>query len=357
MVLNETKYKDTWVDAEGYYKVRNGERMDNRYDVYATGVGKGVFSNVVRARDTLDDNLQVAIKIIRNNELMYKAGLKELEIIKALNLADKKMSHFCVKFKRHFMHKDHLCMVFENCSMNLRDVTKKFGREDGEVVGIALNAVQRYAYQLLMSLKLMHKCGVIHADIKPDNILVVEDKSKCVLCDFGSAMYIREVVPTPMLVSRFYRAPEIMTGHHYSYGIDMWAVATTLFELATGQILFNERDNNAMLRAIQELKGKATNKFIRKGVPEIRDQHFDIDNNFVSIEIDKQTKKPFMRTLESINSSPDFLMRALRKVNKHPEDLRKVQQFKDLLDKMLVLDPERRITPKEALSHPFITEK
>ena len=50
-------------------------------------------------------------------------------------------------------------------------------------------------------------------------------------------------------------------------------------------------------------------------------------------------------------------MRALRKVNKHPEDLRKVQQFKDLLDKMLILDPERRISPKEALAHPFIVEK
>ena len=52
--------------------------------------------------------------------------------------------------------------------MNLREVTKKFGRDDGEIVGIAINAVQRYTYQLLMSLKLMQKCNIIHADIKPD---------------------------------------------------------------------------------------------------------------------------------------------------------------------------------------------
>jgi serine/threonine-protein kinase PRP4 len=208
-----------------------------------------------------------------------------------------------------------------------------------------------------MSLKLMQKCNIIHADIKPDNILVTEDKSQVKLCDFGSAMYANEVQPTPLLVSRYYRAPEIMVGHVYDNGIDMWAIATTLFELATGKILFEERDNNSMLKAIQEVKGKVSNKFIRKGKAEIRDEHFDADNNFIFVEFDKQTRKPFFRQLKSINAQPEYLTAALRRVNKDPADLRKVMQFKDLLEKMLVLDSERRISPKEALLHPFITEK
>lgn len=60
---------DNWDDAEGYYRVRIGETMDSRYTVYGY-TGQGVFSNVVRARDAARDNQDVAVKIIRNNEIM-----------------------------------------------------------------------------------------------------------------------------------------------------------------------------------------------------------------------------------------------------------------------------------------------
>ena len=60
---------DNWDDAEGYYRVRIGEVMDSRYTVYGY-TGQGVFSNVVRARDTSKQDMDTAIKIIRNNEVM-----------------------------------------------------------------------------------------------------------------------------------------------------------------------------------------------------------------------------------------------------------------------------------------------
>lgn len=60
---------DNWDDAEGYYRVRIGEVMDGRYVVYGY-TGQGVFSNVVRARDGARGNQDVAVKIIRNNEIM-----------------------------------------------------------------------------------------------------------------------------------------------------------------------------------------------------------------------------------------------------------------------------------------------
>lgn len=70
-------------------------------------------------------------------------------------------------------------------------------------------AVRSYSQQLLLALKLMKRCSLIHADIKPDNILVSENKLVLKLCDFGSAMHAGENESTPYLVSRFYRAPEI----------------------------------------------------------------------------------------------------------------------------------------------------
>lgn len=193
-----------WDDADGYYKVNLGETIDGRY-VVSGFTGQGVFSNVVRARDILNGDRSVAIKILRNNEMMYKAGLKELSICQRLQEADPHGKYHCVRFYRSFKHRNHLCLVFEALAMNLREVAKKYGRNRG----LNIRAVQSYTEQLLYSLKLMKKCSIVHADIKPDNILVNESKNVVKLCDFGSASLEEENDITPYLVSRFYRAPEI----------------------------------------------------------------------------------------------------------------------------------------------------
>lgn len=93
--------------------VRVGEQLDRRYTVYGY-TGQGVFSNVVRARDSLKANQEVAIKIIRNNEMMHKTGLRELRILQKLNEADPDDKFHCVRLFRHFFHKNHLCLVFES---------------------------------------------------------------------------------------------------------------------------------------------------------------------------------------------------------------------------------------------------
>ena len=205
---------DNWDDAEGYYRVQTSEILNGRYQVFAY-TGQGVFSNVVRARDVARGGQEVAIKIIRNNEIMHKAGLKELEILRRINEADPDDKYHCLRLYRHFFHKQHLCLAFEPLAMNLREVLKKYGKN----VGININAVRSYSQQLLMALKLMKKSNIIHADIKPDNILVNETKSVLKLCDFGSAAHIADSEPTPYLVSRFYRAPEIILGLKYDFGV------------------------------------------------------------------------------------------------------------------------------------------
>jgi len=68
---------------------------------------------------------------------------------------------------------------------------------------VLLVQVQSYSQQLFLSLKLLKRCNLLHADIKPDNILVSENKAVLKLCDFGSATHIAEQEITPYLVSRF----------------------------------------------------------------------------------------------------------------------------------------------------------
>ncbi len=94
--------------------------------------------------------------------------MKEIEILQKLSAADPDDKKHLIRLERHFDHKGHLCMVFENLSINLREVLKKFGRD----VGINLKAVRAYAQQMFLGLGLMRKCNVLHADLKPDNVLV-----------------------------------------------------------------------------------------------------------------------------------------------------------------------------------------
>lgn len=119
-------------------------------------------------------------------------------------------------------------MVMEPLAMNLREVLKKYGKN----VGLHIKAVRSYTQQLLLALKLLKKCGILHADIKPDNILVNDSNLVLKLCDFGSASLIQDNEITPYLVSRFYRAPEIILGILGDYGIDMWSAGCTLYEVS-----------------------------------------------------------------------------------------------------------------------------
>lgn len=341
---------DNWDDAEGYYRVRIGEVLDGRYVIYGY-TGQGVFSNVVRARDTARNNMDVAVKIIRNNEVMHKTGLKELEVLRRLNDADPEDKFHCLRLFRHFFHKHHLCMVFEPLSMNLREVLKKYGK----AVGLHVKAVRSYTQQLFLALKLLKKANILHADIKPDNILVNESKLVLKLCDFGSASHVAENEITPYLVSRFYRSPEIILGLPYDFGIDMWSAGCTIYELYTGKIMFSGKTNNQMLKFFMDLKGKIPNKLIRKG--SFRDQHFDSNCNFLYHEVDKVTEREKVVVMSTLNTSRDLLAELIGNQNLPEGQMRKVTQLKDLLEKILMLDSSKRPAINQALMHPFIQEK
>jgi hypothetical protein len=109
--------------------LRVGELLDGRYRVSST-MGKGVFSTVCRAIDVSGGDptaaatapagtangggTEVAIKIIRANETMYKAGLKEASILRILNAADARDKRHVIRLHRQFEHRGHLCLVFES---------------------------------------------------------------------------------------------------------------------------------------------------------------------------------------------------------------------------------------------------
>ncbi|KAL1894953.1 U4/U6 small nuclear ribonucleoprotein prp4 [Sporothrix stenoceras] len=347
-------------DIQGYYKFRPGELLDNRYQIQTT-LGKGMFSGVARAWDIQSPpdkpRREVAIKIMRNNDALRKGGYTEIAILQKLNEADPDNKKHVVRFERAFDFKGHLCMTFENLSMNLREVLKKFGNN----VGINLQGVRVYAYQIFVALAHMRRCSIIHADLKPDNILVNENRSTLKICDLGTAIDRSDAATaqtevTPYLVSRFYRAPEIVLGMPYDYAVDMWSIGCTLYELYTGKILFTGESNNQMLRAIMEIRGKISAKLYRRG--QLWMQHFDDNGGFLSQEHDKFQGKTTIKTLPVIKPTRDLRTRLIAASSGLTEaETKDLQLFHDLLDRCLNLNPDKRILPSDALRHPFFTAR
>ena len=359
-----------------------------------------MFSTVLRAYDnsapkTADGmKTEVAIKMIRSNETMYKAGQLELQILNKLcgrsknlnfirnsngvnaettaaaSITEKSGKKNVVQLLRHFEYRGHLCLVFEALALNLREVIKKFGRN----IGLNIRAVRSYTYQMLVALRHLRNNGVLHADIKPDNMLISSSRATCKLCDFGSAMFAGENDITPYLVSRFYRSPEIILGLPYDHALDMWSVGATVYELFTGSIAFAGRSNNEMLKLMMEMKGAFPKRMLKKGL--FAEKHFDLQSGsgaevrFRLVEKDpvtgqdacrlihaRQTKdivqiinQAHTSTLSSYNPDDRLQMRQMA------DDRKRVQQLGDLLEKMFILDPEKRITVQQALTHPFFKE-
>jgi serine/threonine-protein kinase PRP4 len=81
--------------------------------------------------------------------------------------------------------------------------------------------------------------------------------------------------------------PSVVLGLPYDTAIDIWSIGCTLYELYTGKILFPGRSNNQMLLLHMELKGKFTNRMVKKAV--FGEMHFDEAYNFISIEKDRIT--------------------------------------------------------------------
>ncbi|CAK0859559.1 unnamed protein product, partial [Prorocentrum cordatum] len=221
---------DDWDDEEGYYIPKIGEVMGDRFLVVETSGGRGVFSNVVRAKDQQAEGEQagaiVAVKILRANDMMTKAAEQEVSILETLNAADKSdricgcLRHI-IRLLSTFAYRRHFCLVFEGMEDDLRGAVKKHTKNKG----MSLPAVRAYTKQLIIGLGHMHKHKVIHADIKPDNILIGKGQQVVKFCDLGTAVQFKDDISvSPYLASRFYRAPEVILGCTYDEQVDIRAL-------------------------------------------------------------------------------------------------------------------------------------
>jgi serine/threonine-protein kinase PRP4 len=285
---------------------------------------------------------------------MKRSGKKEVKILRRLNESDPLGKCFCMKLEDSFEEHGHLCLVFEALDMNLTEVIKMYGHH----VGLHIKAVRSYAFKLFKALSLLKKCNVIHADIKPDNVLVSKDRNTVKLADFGTAFESQEATLTTQLVSRFYRAPEIVIGMAHSFPLDMFSMGCCLYELATGRYLLPSTDENHHLKLIMELQGPFSKKMLSACHTPFLEQHFTMDGTFLERYADPLDPTRIMvRRVEMPQKATRDLAKELFQ-SYGPSlttdvEVAWVNRLADLINRCLTLDPRKRITPEEALSHGF----
>uniref|UniRef100_A0A4W3IJZ0 dual-specificity kinase n=1 Tax=Callorhinchus milii TaxID=7868 RepID=A0A4W3IJZ0_CALMI len=316
-------------DVHGSYIKVLHDHLSYRYEVLEV-IGKGSFGQVVKCLDHKTNEL-VAIKIIRNKQRFHHQALVELKILDILRKKDKDGSHNVIHMLEYFYFRNHLCISFELLGLTLYELIKK-----NNFQGFNLSLVRRFAFALLKCLQMLSREKIIHCDLKPENILLCSKGQGTIkVIDFGSSCFDYQKVYT-YIQSRFYRSPEVILGHQYTMAIDMWSFGCILAELLTGCPLFPGENEVEQLACIMEIFGVPSDAFIQAG--QRRRLFFDSKGHPKTITNSKGRKRrPNSKKLANILRTNDLL-------------------FIDFLKGCFTWDPEKRMTPDEAVQHEWIKE-
>lgn len=189
-------------------------------------------------------------------------------------------------------------------------------------------------YQLLCGIKHLHSAGIIHRDLKPSNI-VVDKRCTLKILDFGLARTSQDQSMTPYVVTRYYRSPEVVLGMGYGPNVDIWSVGCIMGEMIRGRVIFCGTDHVNQWKAIVEILGSPSTEFLSRLQPSVRE--------FVQ-------SRPYTKgqPIDALFSNEFFPPDSEKNVQLNAKNAR------DLLSKMLVIDPNHRMTVDEALRHPYI---
>ncbi|ELP88125.1 serine/threonine protein kinase ppk15, putative [Entamoeba invadens IP1] len=341
-----------------------GKKQGSRYRVLGQ-LGQGAFGQVVKCFDEVNKTL-VAIKVLKNKPAYYRQGMLEIAILQLLSEKfDADGSGNTLRMVDHFVFYNHICIVTELLSINLYELMKQNNCR-ALYVGLARSILQ----QLLEALVVCFKNGIVHCDLKPENVLLVDMTKKIKLIDFGSACFENSTLYS-YIQSRHYRSPEVILGLPYSTAIDMWSFGCMAAELFVGIPIFpGNCEYNMLYKFINMIgmpprslldRGTKTSKYFRRKRPaEMKNKDdvwaFKLKREF---ESDSNTYTEPNREYFSYKTLEDIAMKVNFRVSAADEPRKPEMRnaFLDFIKRALQWDPEMRMRPDQALQHPFITKK
>ncbi|CAI5638190.1 unnamed protein product [Oreochromis niloticus] len=336
--------------SEDDLEITEGTILGDHHVVEAF-LGEGGFGLVTRCRDT-KNNQTVAIKVNKSDPEILQQAKLEIFILEQLRRLDPDRCNI-VEWNGYFLDGERICLNFELLDQSLWDYIR-----DRNNQGLPIRELRPILHQLANALFHLGSVGIVHADLKPGNIMVVnrhESPVKVKLIDFGLACPASALIPGDRVGTVGYCAPEVMLGIPYHEAIDMWALGLVAVELATGVPLYPGEDDYDVLKFIIETQGQLPDHLLESGLYTdcyfIEDKYneqrwtFKTQEQF-QYETDYQSKETRYIKLKRLDDLEQLL-----KVRRGPENGQPL--FVRLIKQMLALDANQRITPSELLKHPF----
>ncbi|XP_060604841.1 cyclin-dependent kinase 9-like [Ruditapes philippinarum] len=288
-------------------------------------IGQGTFGEVFKARDRANRQVVAMKKVLMENE---KEGfpitaLREIRILKLLkheNVVN--LIEICrTKASQYNRFKSTFYLIFEFCEHDLAGLLSNMN------VKFNLGEIKYVIKQLLEGLYYLHTNKILHRDIKAANILITKG-GILKLADFGLARALDHIQKyTNRVVTLWYRPPELLLGErNYGPAIDIWGAGCIMAEMWTRTPIMQGRNEQHQLHLISQLCGSIKTD-VWPGCDKL--------DMFTQIEIPQGHK---------------------RKVKERLKPYVKDQFALDLLDKMLTLDPSKRLDADGCLMHDFFYE-
>ncbi|KAI4805747.1 hypothetical protein KUCAC02_010344 [Chaenocephalus aceratus] len=315
-------------------------------------IGEGAFGKVAKCVN-LKTSETIAIKIHKDSEYQVEE-VRMLEIIRKLD-PEKNNLIRCID---NFFFRDVACLAFEMLDQSLLDFM--MNRQEA----CRLNEIRPITQQLLVAFKALKSIGVIHSDLKHDNIMLVNHQNqpfRIKLIDFGEAIPTSEVEIGTEKQPLPYRAPEVNLGLPISEAIDMWSLGCIIAEMYFGTCLFPDRSTYCSMKVICHMIAQPGDHLLNAGMFTsnyfIRERKNSPEWRFKTLEEYKEGTGVEPDILECVSDQYSSLVEA---IEDYAEEKGRVQLkdrmvFVQLLKRLLDLDANSRITPEQALTHSFVT--
>lgn len=297
----------------------NTSKYNEKNFVSKRKIGSGAFGNVYLLK-LAGTGEEVAMKTVfqdkryKNRELSVMKVLDHPNIVKLLNY------YYTTELKNGKNEQ------FLNCVMDYVPETLSSlisdNRKNRKIFPLPI--IKVFAFQMLKSIGYLHAMGICHRDIKPQNVLVGHDYT-LKLCDFGCAKKLVEGEPNiEYICSRYYRPPELVLGNRfYSTKVDVWSMGCVITELVLNKPIFPGSSSKDQLFEIMSILGS-----------------------------------PSKEQLTAMNVNP-----AIKIPHKDKTEWRDVfrnkindENYIDLVSKLLTYEPDKRLSPYEAMCHPFFDD-
>lgn len=312
--------------------------------------GEGAYAQVIKCVNVNTSEV-VAIKIHKGQD--EESFQHELEIIQAVRALDPDKKNI-VRFIEVFRSDCLACMAFEMLDRSLLDLM-----DERNGLPLSLNEIRPITHQILVALEALNSIGIMHRDLKPNNIMLVnhrEEPFRIKVIDFGMALPIWRREDTEIIQNLSYRAPEVNLGLPLSEAVDMWSVGCIMAHLYFGYSLFPYKCPYNWMETVLCLLGWPSNEMLLAGKYSRKFFIFDPGIGWRLRTPGEYRKENHVKRVFSGVSCYNLECEVVNgRVKQNDLEYKDRMVFLDLLKSCLQLEAQNRIIPSDALTHHYVT--